>query len=77
MGTVSALIDRRPVFWADSAATINLRAPGRALLRMVSLMPVELEAGEHVLTLKFEGADTDIQVPEVGLDFIGIQNVDK
>ncbi len=77
MGTVSALIDRRPVFWADSAATINLRAPGRTLLRMVSLMPVELEAGEHVLTLKFEGADADIQVPEVGLDFIGIQNVDK
>ena len=77
MGTVSALLDNRPVPWADGSAAINLRAPGRILLRMTSLEPLELEAGKHVLTLRFEGADSDIQAPEVGLDFIGIQKVEK
>ncbi|MFZ2052951.1 MAG: glycoside hydrolase family 172 protein [Candidatus Aminicenantales bacterium] len=77
MGTVSALLDGRSVPWADGAATTNLKTPGRTLLRMISLEPFELAAGEHVLTLKFEGAEADIQVPEVGLDFIGIQKVDK
>ncbi len=76
-GTVSALIDGQDVPWAGGNATIHLRAPGRTLLRMISLAPLDLAAGEHVLTLRFEGADAGIQVPEIGLDFIGIQNVEN
>jgi hypothetical protein len=77
MGIVSALLDGGSVPWADGAATINLRAPGRTLLRMVSLAPLDIAAGEHVLTLKFEGADADVQAPEIGLDFIGLQKLEK
>jgi hypothetical protein len=77
MGIVSALLDGQSVSWADGAATINLRAPGRILLRMVSLAPLDIAAGEHVLTLKFEGAEEGMPTPEVGLDFIGIQKIEK
>ncbi len=76
-GKVSALINGRPVRWSDGEKAVSLRAPGRILLRMTPLEPLELAAGEHVLTLRFEGADPDIRVPEVGLDFIGIQKVEK
>jgi len=77
MGIVSALLDGQSAPWADGAATTNLRAPGRILLRMISLAPLDIAAGEHILTLKFEGAEEDIPVPEVGLDFIGIQKVER
>jgi hypothetical protein len=77
MGTVSALVDGQSVPWADGGATINLRAPRRTLLRMISLAALDIAAGEHILSLRFEGAEEDIPTPEVGLDFIGIQKIEK
>ncbi len=76
-GAVSILLDGQPVVWPGGTRKLELRAPGRILVRMKALPPADLEAGEHVLTLKFEGADSDISRPEIGVDFIGIQSLDK
>jgi hypothetical protein len=77
MGAVSACVDGQDVLWEGGNESISLLAPGRTLLRMISLVPLDLEAGEHVLSLRFEGADDDIQAPEVGLDFIGLQSIEN
>jgi hypothetical protein len=77
MGIASVLLDGQSVPWADGAAMVDLRASGRTFLRMIGLEPLELAAGEHILTLKFEGAEAGIQVPEIGLDFIGLQKVER
>jgi hypothetical protein len=44
---------------------------------MITLESLDLAPGDHVLTLRFEGADPDIEVPEIGMDFIGAQKVER
>ncbi len=76
-GSAGALLDGRPVAWVGGAERAELRAPGRTMIRMYGLEPLDLAAGEHILTLKFAGADPDVGHPEIGVDFIGLQKVDR
>ncbi len=76
-GSVSALLDGKPALWSGGVAQIDLHSPGRTLIRMFGLEPLDLTAGDHVLTLKYEGSARGVELPEVGVDFIGIQTVDR
>jgi hypothetical protein len=56
---------------------VDLYRPFRTLLRNFTLPPLELGPGWHRLTLKFEGANPDVEKPEIGIDFIWIQKIDQ
>jgi hypothetical protein len=77
-GTVAAWLDDRPAgIAAEKAKTIDLHDPFRTLLRSYSLDPVNLSAGEHTLVIEYRGARADISRPEIGLDFIWVQRVER
>lgn len=76
-GKVSALLDNRPWLWDDNRESIDLYEPYRTMLRTYSLAPLGFEAGEHALTLKFEGAPLEVPTPEIGVDFIWIQKIEN
>jgi len=69
-GTVAFRLDGQPLQPADA---IDLRRPYRTLLRSMAFTPVELSAGEHILTVEWVSASADIADPEVGVDFIWVQ----
>ncbi len=72
-GKVAFHLDGQPLKLADRAEEIDLHRPYRTLLRRVALMPGELTAGEHTLTLEWRGAGEDVMQPEVGIDFFWVQ----
>lgn len=74
-GAVTAWLDGLPSQAAAKPETIDLHEPFRTLLRTFSLEPVDLAAGEHSLILEFKGAG--VAGPEVAIDFIGVQKLDR
>jgi len=72
-GTVAFRLDGRPIQLADKADSIDLYRPHRILLRSIALAPVELNAGDHVLTIELVSAPREAAGPEIGVDFIWIQ----
>jgi hypothetical protein len=76
-GAVSALFDGRAAAWAGGPARVDLRARGRTIIRLFTLEPLDVSSGDHVLTLKFEGADAAVGRPEIVLDFLGVQHVER
>ena len=74
-GRVSATLNGKPVKWESGSddGILDLRAPYRVLSRVFSLPPMDLEAGDQTLMLKFEGAADGIIKPEIGVDFIWLQ----
>jgi hypothetical protein len=58
---------------ATESGILDLRAPQRVLSRVFSLPPMDLEAGDQTLVLKFEGAANGIKQPKIGIDFIWLQ----
>ncbi len=73
-GQVAFRLDDRPLQLANRADTLDLYCPYRTLLRSMDLMPMELAAGDHTLTLEFAGASEGVVNPEVGVDFIWVQD---
>ncbi len=76
-GSVSALVDGRAVAWAGDIPRVDLRVEGRTIIRLFSLEPQDISAGQHVLALKFEGADPEIERPEIVVDFLGVQKIER
>jgi len=72
-GKVSILVDGKPTPLSNKKGIVDLYRPFRTLLRNFTLPPMEFERGEHALTLKFEGAEPQLKKPEIGVDFIWIQ----
>ncbi|WP_425399618.1 glycoside hydrolase family 172 protein [Aeoliella sp.] len=70
-GTVSATLDGKS-FGFNRDEKMDLFDSRRTMLRASTGKPIELEAGDHVLTLKFE-KPADGQEPLVGVDFIWLQ----
>jgi len=72
-GTVAFRLDGRPMQLADKASSIDLHRPHRILLRSIALAPVEIDPGDHTLSVEFVGAPADVGHPEVGVDFLWVQ----
>ena len=72
-GRISFFLDGEKTTLANKRETLDLYRPYRTLLRNFTLLPVELEAGSHTLTIKFEGAIPQVNRPEIGIDFLWIQ----
>jgi hypothetical protein len=64
-------LNDQPLQLANRADSIDLYTPHRTLLRSIELMPMQLETGEHTLTLEL--VDASVTRPEIGVDFIWIQ----
>jgi len=69
-GEVAFYLDGQPAPMANRADAVDLHRPYRTLLRDIALMPVELKAGDHTLSLELTDSRTDA---EVGIDLIWIQ----
>ena len=54
--------------------TIDLHRPYRTLSRRFALPTSELSAGDHTLTLELKGTSEGVRSPEIGIDFIYVQN---
>lgn len=76
-GKLSVLVDNKPTALANQQEIVDLYRPFRTLLRNFTLPPMDLEPGWHRLTLKFEGADPQVENPEIGIDFIWIQKISQ
>ncbi len=72
-GKVGFYLDGDPLQVSNRSETVDLYRPYRTLLRRVALMPGELTAGEHTLTLEWKGAGDRVEKPEVGIDFFWVQ----
>ncbi len=74
-GTVRMRWDGEPAELADGAETLDLYLPHRTVLRNFTLRPRELSVGTHTLEFVYDGAPEAVQRPEVGIDFVWIQEV--
>ena len=74
-GKIRVILAGKPL--AQEDRIIDLYRPYRTLLRNFSFGPVELEIGEHILTLAYLGASDEIQAPEICIDFIWIQTLEN
>lgn len=74
-GKLSVRVDNKPTPLANKQEIVDLYRPYRTLLRNFTLVPMELEPGWHRLTLVFEGAEPNVEKPEIGIDFIWIQKI--
>jgi hypothetical protein len=72
-GRVAFLLDGKPLQLADKTDAIDLHCSHQTLLRSIALMPVELTAGDHVLTLELRDSTEHVASPEAGIDFIWVQ----
>ncbi len=76
-GRLSMQVDKESVSLRGKEKSIDLYRPFRRLLRNFAIQDLELDRGRHTLSLHFEGSQPDILVPEIGLDFIWVQKIEK
>ncbi len=76
-GRISYALDDRFMPLANGQETLDLQEPHRNLLRNFTLPSMELEPGWHTLIMRFEGASSEIENPDIGIDFIWIQKTDQ
>lgn len=74
-GRISLKLDGNPSPLNNQKTIVDLFRPYRTLLRNFTLPNTELTAGKHKLTLHYEGAEQSIEYPQVGIDFIWIQEI--
>lgn len=70
-GKFSAFLAGKPLGLAEGP--VDLFVPHRTLLRTFSSPRLELNEGEHQITLRYEGGPADVSQPEIGLDFLWVQ----
>ncbi len=76
-GKFAVLLDGRLLRTADEEEVIDLFRPYGTLLRNFPLKTVELAEGRHTLTLESRvGADRG-GPPEIGIDFVWVQTLDR
>jgi hypothetical protein len=74
-GRASVRLDGEAVDLTTTNTTFDLYRPYRTLLRNFTLLPRELSAGIHTLEFVFDGADEAADRPELGIDFVWVQEV--
>ncbi|MGE5296997.1 MAG: glycoside hydrolase family 172 protein [Solirubrobacterales bacterium] len=73
-GRVAFYLDDQLLPVGGDAASIDLRCPYQTLLRSIDLKPTELRAGDHVLAVESLDEPGSAGRPEIGIDFIGVQD---
>ncbi len=76
-GRISLRVDKDSVILRSKKDRIDLYRPYRCLLRNFAIQDLELDKGLHTLSLYFEGAQPHIPTPEIGIDFIWVQKIEK
>ena len=76
-GRFSVFLDGQPLPASDDIDTIDLYRPFRTLLRNFVFKPVALAAGNHTLSIEYKGAAERAGLPEIGIDFIWIQDIQR
>ena len=76
-GRISYALDDRFMPLNDDQETLDLHVPYRNLLRNFTFPSIELEPGVHTMILRFEGASSEAENPEIGIDFIWIQKTEQ
>ncbi len=71
-GRVSFKLDGEPVQFGGGEVR-DLYVPHRTLSRQYGADVVELTKGEHVLTLRYEGARESVTEPTIGIDYVAVQ----
>ena len=74
-GRASIRLDGEVAELTDESRTIDLYRPYRTLLRNFTLGPRELVAGSHVLEFVYDGSDEGVERPELGIDFVWVQEI--
>ncbi|MGD2154689.1 MAG: DUF2961 domain-containing protein [Gemmatimonadales bacterium] len=74
-GTLQVWWDGEPAELTTDSATVDLYRPHRTLLRNHTLRRRQLAAGTHTLEFVFEGAPEDVERPEIGIDFVWVQEI--
>ena len=74
-GRASMRLDGESAALTSESTSIDLYRPYRTLLRNFTLLPRELAAGTHVLEFVYDGADEGVNVPELGIDFVWVQEI--
>ncbi len=74
-GEIKVFLDGKALL--DGNQTIDLFRPYRTLLRNFGFDPLELEAGNHSLSLEYAGTFDAIPDPEIGVDFFWVQTIDN
>jgi hypothetical protein len=72
-GEISFLLDGEKTVLSNRQETLDLYRPYRTLLRNFTFPTAEFEAGRHRLTILFEGADPQVENPQIGIDFLWVQ----
>jgi hypothetical protein len=72
-GRISAKIDGQPANFEGQGPVLDLHTPYRVLSRQFTLELREYTAGEHTITITFEGAPGAEKGPMIGLDYLAIQ----
>ncbi len=72
-GSVGIKLNDQPAVFQDESGIINLYRLYRTLSRNFPLKSLDLPAGNHILTLEYQGAPDTVNNPEIGIDFLWIQ----
>jgi hypothetical protein len=74
-GRASVRLDGESAELRTETTMFDLYRPYRTLLRNFTLQPRELSVGTHTLEFVFDGADEAVDRPELGIDFVWVQEV--
>ena len=72
-GKVAFQLDGRPLLLDNKAEDIDLHCSYGTLLRSIALMPMDLDAGDHTLTILWKGTGAGVAEPKVWIDFVWVQ----
>jgi hypothetical protein len=67
--------DGAPAALSQGDSLVSLQIVGRTVLRDYPLQARALTAGRHTLELVFAGAAPEITRPEIGIDFVWVQEL--
>lgn len=76
-GKFGVLLDNKPVLRDSGEETIDLYQPHRTLLRDFLFQDIELEPGKHTFSLEYKGVTEQVELPEIGIDFVWVQTVEQ
>jgi hypothetical protein len=74
-GSATMRFDGESAVLTTDTTAIDLFRPFRTLLRNFTLQPRALEAGTHTLEFVFDGGGEGVERPELGIDFVWVQEV--
>ncbi len=73
-GKLSATLDGDAIGVGGQSGVVDLHVPHRVLLRQFKSNKITLTAGEHQLTLRYEGPSESNAPNSIGIDYVAVQH---